>query len=152
MSVNSISGLSVRNTEIKDVSVVVPMDIWRLICGHLNSAKDVIQLGLVNRHLSLLINDGLLWKSFVLKHFPNSYADLKPEVESPSFYKRLSIARQNIKAGKYRVQMLVDHRAPITSLVVCDGKLISASWDATIKIWDLKSGQVQQTLKGHQKR
>ena len=31
-----------------------------------------------------------------------------------------------------------------------DGKtLVSASWDATLKIWDVESGTCKTTLKGH---
>ena len=37
----------------------------------------------------------------------------------------------------------------ISVAILPDGNAISASWDNTLKVWDLKSGQCVMTLKGH---
>ena len=47
------------------------------------------------------------------------------------------------------MQTLKGHQGPINSILVYGDKLISASNDRTIKIWDLNNGKELQTLQGH---
>ena len=45
---------------------------------------------------------------------------------------------------------LQGHTQPVYSVAALpDGKAISASWDKTLKVWDLKTGQCVMTLQGH---
>ena len=50
---------------------------------------------------------------------------------------------------------LMDHREPVRDLAFSpDGSLtlVSASWDGTLKVWDIKDdGNMVKTLKGHNK-
>ena len=48
------------------------------------------------------------------------------------------------------MQTLEAHQGSVTRILVDGGKLILASYDGSIKIWDLSSGKVLQTLEGHQ--
>ena len=41
------------------------------------------------------------------------------------------------------------HEGPISSVDFSGTTLVSGSWDATAKIWDLESGQCTSTLQGH---
>ena len=41
------------------------------------------------------------------------------------------------------------HQGPVNSVEVQGTMLVSGSWDATAKIWDLESGQCIKTLEGH---
>jgi WD40 repeat protein len=49
------------------------------------------------------------------------------------------------------VRTLEGHTASVSGVAVtADGKrAVSASWDQTVKVWDLKSGRVLRTLEGH---
>lgn len=44
---------------------------------------------------------------------------------------------------------LEGHTGPVNSVEVRGTTLVSGSWDATAKIWDLESGQCVKTLEGH---
>lgn len=45
--------------------------------------------------------------------------------------------------------ILEGHEGPVNSVEVSGTSLVSGSWDATAKIWDLESGQCTKTLEGH---
>ena len=42
------------------------------------------------------------------------------------------------------------HTNAINSVAVKNNKIVSGSWDKTIKIWDLNSGECLKTLRGHE--
>ena len=45
--------------------------------------------------------------------------------------------------------VLEGHNGPISSVEFSGTTLVTGSWDATAKIWDLESGQCTRTLEGH---
>lgn len=54
----------------------------------------------------------------------------------------------NIKSDKCKI--LEGHSEPVKCITVLpDGRIVSGSWDKTIKIWDPNSGKCTKTLKGH---
>ncbi len=45
---------------------------------------------------------------------------------------------------------LKGHAGTVKAVVVTsDGKAISGSWDKTLKVWDVESGEELRTLEGH---
>ena len=56
---------------------------------------------------------------------------------------------QQIQLGKTKV--LGSHKKVISSgsVFVKDNRIISGSWDKTIKIWDINTGECLKTLEGH---
>jgi WD40 repeat protein len=124
-----------------------PLDVLRLICSYLDSPKDTIHLGLASWSFTVLLSDTELWDTLLHKHFPSFYAKLQPKTESLSLYKRLTYIAHNIKTGKYHFQRLKGHQSEISCMTIWGDKLISASGDQTVKIWDLHTEQVK-TLGG----
>lgn len=48
------------------------------------------------------------------------------------------------------LKVLVGHRAAVNAVQFAQGKIVSASGDRTVKIWDLHSGSLIRTLIGHE--
>jgi WD40 repeat protein len=128
----------------------LPKDIFQLFCPYLR-VYDLVQLGTANRHLySQIFLNPPLWNIFLRKCFPSSCVDSQLGGKEPlDLYKHLTRAEHNMRAGKYKFQMLAGHRGCINSLLVHGDWLISASSDRTIKIWNLKSRKELKTLVGH---
>ncbi|KAJ5026028.1 sulfur metabolite repression control protein-like protein SconB [Bipolaris maydis] len=55
----------------------------------------------------------------------------------------------NWKYGRYSTRILKGHTNGVMCLQFDDEVLITGSYDATVKVWDLKTGQVIRTLTGH---
>ena len=53
------------------------------------------------------------------------------------------------RAGGECVHALRDHTAVVRAIALCGDVLVSGSFDGTIKVWDLATGQCERTLKGH---
>jgi WD40 repeat protein len=48
------------------------------------------------------------------------------------------------------IQELLGHEGAVNSLSqVTESELVSGSWDATAKVWDLSTGKVKHNLTGH---
>lgn len=60
--------------------------------------------------------------------------------------------RRNWRNGAYRCRALHGHTRSVVSVSVKGSMLASGSLDRSIKLWDLHSGQVLRTLRGHQVR
>ena len=41
------------------------------------------------------------------------------------------------------------HLSSVSSVAIREGKLVSGSWDATVKVWDIKTGELLNILEGH---
>ncbi len=55
-----------------------------------------------------------------------------------------------LKDQKVGAKTFYGHTDAVCSLAIAQsGELLSGSWDDTIKVWDLKSGQCLKTLEGH---
>jgi WD40 repeat protein len=46
-------------------------------------------------------------------------------------------------------KILIGHTNRISTIQIYNNKIISASWDETVRIWDIKTGECLQTLQGH---
>ncbi|KIX03884.1 uncharacterized protein Z518_07437 [Rhinocladiella mackenziei CBS 650.93] len=55
----------------------------------------------------------------------------------------------NWKHGRCSIKILKGHSNGVMALQFCDNILATGSYDATIKIWDLDTGQDLRTLRGH---
>jgi WD40 repeat protein len=61
------------------------------------------------------------------------------------------LCRADFQAIKRRLRTLEGHSREVTGVAITpDGRrAVSASWDDTLRVWDLESGQTLRTLDGH---
>lgn len=68
-----------------------------------------------------------------------------------SVYSERYLLEKNWRNGTYTLQQLEGHKDGVTCLRFNRKYLISGSYDATIKVWDIESGACIRTLTGHLK-
>jgi WD40 repeat protein len=91
------------------------------------------------------LNSDLAWQHLWQYHFPST--NLGTIQNFPEFVNHL---RSNLSTGVCSVKTLRGHTHGVYSIVLEDGKLLSGSWDNTIKIWDLSNPTCIATLQGHE--
>lgn len=68
-----------------------------------------------------------------------------------SVYSERYLLEKNWRNGTYTIQQFQGHTDGVTCLRFNRKYLISGSYDATVKVWDVDSGTCIRTLTGHQK-
>ncbi len=91
-----------------------------------------------------------VWQTLFRSHFPDV---VKPNTDG-DFQRAYKTLESNLKnvvcAPPYTFE---GHRRTISSCVIVDGKLLfSASYDATIRVWDIKTGECLAILEGHENK
>jgi F-box/WD-40 domain protein MET30 len=64
-------------------------------------------------------------------------------------YRDRKVVATNWKYGRYKMKELHGHTNGVMCLQFDDNILVSGSYDSTIKIWDIETGQELRTLAGH---
>jgi WD40 repeat protein len=98
-------------------------------------------------HFALMLTGGTPWQAKA-RQFSDTYKLLTIPYEDPG---ELAALLSRLPQGGGLQPTLRSHTASVCSVAVtADGrKVISASDDKTLKVWDLASGQVVQTFLGH---
>ncbi len=121
----------------------IPQEIASQILKHLH-APDIKTWPLVCRQWNKMLKDDDVWRILFDHRFPSV---------NPSRIKNFQSAYQglysNLTKGVYASHTLEGHEDPVYCLAIFDGKLFSGSWDRTVKVWDLKTGEWTATLAGH---
>jgi hypothetical protein len=122
----------------------MPLDIIPQIFMHLiGSEIGTVTLVCKDWYLKLNENDSI-WSVFLSRHFPG----ISPNV-TVNFKNCYRTFYSNFINTVYASHTLQGHQNSICGLSSMDGKLVSSSFDKTIKIWDLSTGKRIATLKGH---
>lgn len=138
--------LSVRQQ--RDFIALLPEKIALKILRYL-SPLQILHCTEVCKAWNIIANSNSLWR------YKCKFIDIKVPITSHPNWKH--IYRDNMylainwKNGTCRVSELKGHTAEVESIVFNETMLASGSQDRTIKLWDIKSGNLLQTLKGHDK-
>ncbi len=121
----------------------MPLDIVGQMLTH-SSGQEIGRSAQVCRQWHQMVNESD-WRLFLSHHFPTF--DSSAIQNCQETYQTLY---SNFKRGVYASHTLQGHQSSVSSVTFAQGKLISGSFDGTIKIWDLETGACTQTLQGHQ--
>jgi WD40 repeat protein len=91
----------------------------------------------------------LVWNR--LRQLGWSADEIDAQIQVPAGSTFLRVRQLATRASAALVRDLVGHARWVTACAVTpDGRrVVSASWDHTLKVWDLASGRVEATLEGH---
>ncbi|OAX77914.1 hypothetical protein ACJ72_07782 [Emergomyces africanus] len=64
-------------------------------------------------------------------------------------YRERFMVELNWKHGRYRTTILEGHNDSVMCLQIHDNYLATGSYDTTVKLWDLDSGELIRTFEGH---
>ncbi len=121
----------------------MPQDIITQIFSHL-PCQDIARSPLFCRQFNKMLKDNDVWRILFYHRFPSV---------TPSRIKNFRNAYQGLHSnptkGVYALHTFTGHGNSVCCVAVFDGKLFSGSYDDTIKVWDLKTGQCIATLTGH---
>jgi phospholipase A-2-activating protein len=137
-----------------------PYHLFQSLMHHTGAARAVdiqgnhLLSGGIDRRLNHYIRDATTKKFTFDAEFPffKDYIMFVKIMDGEKFAvackdKNIYICSFDDKKGPMIV--LEGHTGPVCSLDFRGTTLISGSWDATAKIWDLESGQCVKTLEGH---
>ncbi|XP_048240296.1 F-box protein MET30-like [Haliotis rufescens] len=132
--------------QYRDFLALLPEPLALKILSYL-SPVELLQASRVNKTWQSLTNNNELWRSKC------SEVKLEVRVNSAPIWKKLfrdnMYLRLNWNNGVCRKIDLQGHTQSVLSVTFDESRLASGSLDQTIKLWDIKSGELLQTLKGH---
>jgi len=142
--------LALHLLNIQDRSPLAKLPIGAIlkILSFLNP-EDISAVSLSCRGLHAVSQDDHLWRSLFNSRFPTPLPTVMAKGACLKAYQKWHRVHPNLTNGVYALELLIEHKVYITSLLWVDGHLISGSWDHTIKIWDLNSRKCIRTLEGH---
>ncbi|XP_046574682.1 LOW QUALITY PROTEIN: F-box/WD repeat-containing protein 7-like [Haliotis rubra] len=130
----------------RDFLALLPEHLALKILSYLSPAE-LLQASRVNKTWHCLANNNELWRSKC------NEVKMEVRVNSAPIWKKLfrdnMYLRLNWNNGVCRKVDLQGHTESVLSVTFDETRLASGSMDQTIKLWDIKSGELLQTLKGH---
>ncbi|KAI7858976.1 WD40-repeat-containing domain protein [Circinella umbellata] len=100
-------------------------------------------------------NNGTTVESFEGGPYPAHNTEVIPPVRTrrpwKEVYSERLVVERNWRRNKYNVRVLRGHTDGVMCLQFCDANniLITGSYDKTVKVWSLDTGETIRTLEGH---
>jgi len=126
----------------------LPEEVIVKIFKELDQEKDIYRISLVCSSWNTITLTNEIWmnlykkKSFhkqLLKHNVH-------EIDFKCVLKLRNNAQSNWKNGRFKCSVLQGHKENISSIIFNGSKIVSASYDSTIKVWDYYSNECIDTL------
>ncbi|XP_059143186.1 F-box/WD repeat-containing protein 7-like [Physella acuta] len=132
----------------KDIVSLLPETTALRVLSHL-SPRDLLAAAMVCKRWNHLASNNDLWKSIC----QNTKIEI-PVGSKPSWkdvYRDNYFLRRNWDNGRCKTSEFLGHTQSV-QCVACDlDHVVSGSADKTLRVWDIRTGQLQQTLTGHTK-
>jgi len=145
----------------RDFIALMPNEVAIRILSFLDF-KTLCTISRVSVAWSCLVNDNLLWKSLCAQNSISQHHNAAPS--SPSkrlpgqgaiswkkIFKEEHLLRKNWATGRCEVTTLRGHSRSVFAVRFEGDRCVSASYDGTLKVWDLCTCECLLTLSGHTK-
>lgn len=133
---------------------LLPVEIILYIFGFLN-INDLCSAIRVSRRWKQIGCDGFLWKLQCAKYwenfinFPKVSFDKRPDEHWKDFFTKKYAQNKSWRSANFSQTTLTGHVGTVWTLAFDDTKLVTGSFDKTIKIWDRDTFKCIKTLRGH---
>ncbi|GAM25111.1 hypothetical protein SAMD00019534_082860, partial [Acytostelium subglobosum LB1] len=139
VSATSSTGSTVMdaNTDVVGMFKSLPSEIIISIFGYLDE-WDLAHLSQSCKHLLKLITVNDIWMALLQRRSfnrPPPYFKTNNDVEYRGLLRALRLSRENWKSGSCRTTLLTGHTEPLSAVLFNGTKVISASYDSTLKVW-----------------
>ncbi|XP_064629049.1 uncharacterized protein LOC135488385 [Lineus longissimus] len=141
------SFLSVK--QYRDFMLLLPEKIAIKILGYLSPAE-LITAGRVCKRWQKLCNSNRLWKA-KCEEVQLDVPIIQSNPKWKTIFRENLYLRANWTSGKCRVVDIKGHTHSVFCVTFDYRRMVTGSLDRTIKLWDIKTGNLLQTLRGHLK-
>ncbi|TIA88557.1 hypothetical protein E3P81_03437 [Wallemia ichthyophaga] len=132
-----------------DLLATLPTGISVRILSHL-SVSEALGCRLVSKRWSDMVSKPALWRAFSLRLTASDPDPLSPpdrEDDWQPLYRALHFREQNWRRGAAQsIKLLRGHTGYVTSMQLKQGVLVTGSYDQTLRIWDVGSGECRTVL------
>lgn len=121
----------------------LPVDVWPLICGHLNHIE-ILKLSQTCKWIHLVVTDNIIWKQ-------KCFQEQLPVVDSADsrslmklFLDYISL-RAKWMTGSYISSNSGEYQKGVKCLAVSRGRVITGSWDGQLTKWKVLEMSIPET-------
>ncbi|ELU41601.1 WD40 domain-containing protein [Rhizoctonia solani AG-1 IA] len=133
-----------------DIVGNLPEDVAIKILGHLN-VMELLEVEVVSKKWHMLVRHPAIWRHLCVELTATDPVPLRPPPNPEDWeplYRSLHHRERNWATGQVQsIRFLKGHTGFCTTLILKGNRLISGSYDETIRVWDIRSGEEKKCLK-----
>ncbi|CEL57396.1 F-box/WD repeat-containing protein 7 OS=Homo sapiens GN=FBXW7 PE=1 SV=1 [Rhizoctonia solani AG-1 IB] len=133
-----------------DIVGNLPEDVAIKILGHLN-VTELLEVEIVSKKWHMLVRHPAIWRHLCVELTATDPVPLRPPPNPEDWeplYRSLHHRERNWATGQVQtIRFLKGHTGFCTTLILKGNRLISGSYDETIRVWDIRAGEEKKCLK-----
>ncbi|KAH7345326.1 hypothetical protein B0J17DRAFT_639418 [Rhizoctonia solani] len=133
-----------------DIVGNLPEDVAIKILGHF-SVVELLDVETVSKKWHMLVRHPAIWRHLCVELTATDPVPLRPPPNPEDWeplYRSLHHRERNWATGQVQsIRFLKGHTGFCTTLLLKGNRLISGSYDETIRVWDIRSGEEKKCLK-----
>ncbi|KAG8759968.1 hypothetical protein FRC11_001142 [Ceratobasidium sp. 423] len=133
-----------------DIVGNLPEDVAIKILGNLN-VMELLDVETVSKKWHMLVRHPAIWRHLCMELTATDPVPLRPPANPEDWeplYRSLHHRERNWATGQVQsIRFLKGHTGFCTTLLLKGNRLISGSYDETIRVWDIRAGEEKKCLK-----
>ncbi|CAE6532380.1 unnamed protein product [Rhizoctonia solani] len=133
-----------------DIVGNLPEDVAIKIFGHFD-VMELLEVETVSKKWHMLVRHPAIWRHLCMELTATDPVSLRPPANPEDWeplYRSLHHRERNWATGQVQsIRFLKGHTGFCTTLLLKGNRLISGSYDETIRVWDIRSGEEKKCLK-----